>query len=182
MSNIVFFQCDCDHEVRPEVAALPGLEVQVWRPTRFGLAPPCGLSYFLRGMWPILHTLRILGNRDYAVVCLRRNDRYVHRTLLIPPFFRFPFMAREDLQCGDIWTASAERGAGLALSGLRTAMREAWIPGRKIWYLAEADNLPSTRLAQRAGFRLFGYGTREKKHGLPFTAQFVLTRFAQRDN
>jgi RimJ/RimL family protein N-acetyltransferase len=113
------------------------------------------------------------------MILLLRGETCVHRTLLIPGFFRFPFMAANDIQCGDIWTLPAERGKGLALVGLSVAIRRAWQPGRRIWYLTDESNKASNQLARRAGFLLLGNGRRTRRLGLKLLGEFVVTTVAQ---
>src|ERR1017187_9070741 len=173
MSEILFYCINCDLPPPPIVLPPPGITITVWHPPDLRFAPACGLSWLSRAAWPACHWLGLFGNRDHAILCLRRDTTYVHRTLLIPPFFRFPFMAANDLQCGDIWTGPSERGRGLAVVGVSAAVRHAWRPGRRIWYLTEAANVPSIRLAHHAGFSLVGKGKRTRKLGLRFFGQFV---------
>jgi RimJ/RimL family protein N-acetyltransferase len=95
--------------------------------------------------------------------------------MLIPPFLRFPFMAPNDLQCGDIWTEPSERGRGLAVAGVSASVRHAWQSGRRIWYLTEEGNEPSQRLARHIGFSLVGEGQRTRRLGFRIFGQFVVT-------
>lgn len=175
MGEILFYYIDCDHARIPETPLIPGVSIEVWRPSGLGLAPPCGLSLLSRTAWPACHWSHLFGNRDHAILWMHRDGACVHRTLLIPPFFRFPFMARDDLQCGDIWTAPAERGRGLAAAGVTAAVRHAWRRGRRIWYLTDAANGASRKLAHRTGFQCFGEGQRTRRLGLRLFGQFVVT-------
>lgn len=175
MGEILFYRIDCDQSSPPAVPSLAEIATEIWRPSNAGHAPNCGLSNLSRMAWLALHWLDLLGNRDYAILWLHRNGVCVHRTMLIPPFFRFPFMAPGDLQCGNIWTEPAERGRGLAVAGVSTAVRYAWRSGRRIWYLTEADNEASQRLARRTGFCLVGHGERTRLLGMRLFGQFVVT-------
>jgi RimJ/RimL family protein N-acetyltransferase len=149
---------------------------EIWHPTGAQIAPHCGLSSLRRITWIGFHHLRIFRNRNHAVVLIRRADgTCVHRTLIFPPYFRFPFMASDDLQFGDIWTHPDERGQGLADTGLSLAIHHAWRPGRQLWYLAEETNQASCRLAIKSGFHLAGCGRRTRRLGLKIFGQFVVT-------
>ena len=176
MEDIIFFHFDCDRSSLPVVRSPAGIVLEIWRPNGLGLAPSCGLSLVSRIVWPLLHGLHLLGNPDYAIVCLKRNGVCVHRTLLVPPFFRFPFMAPDDLQCGDIWTAPGERGRGLAATGVAAAINHASRSGRRIWYLTESGNEPSIRLARRTSFSPIGHGRRTRRFGLHFFGQYIISQ------
>ena len=175
MSKIIFLCFDCARSPRPPEISVADVMVEIWRPELQPLPPPCALGLGARMVWPAFHFLGIFRNRDLAMVRLEQETRCVHRTILFPPFFRFPFMQRSDLQCGDIWTDPAERHRGLAAAGVTAALHHAWQPGRKIWYLTEAANEPSLRLAERAGFQPVGHGRRTRRLGLKIFGQFVVT-------
>ena len=174
MDPILFYRYSCPPG-RPAPGPTGPWDAEVWRPSRAQLAPTCGLSGLTRLVWAGFHHLRIFRNRDHAVVLLLRNGSCLHRTLLFPPYFRFPFMAQDDLQCGDIWTHPDERGQGLAGAGLALAICHAWQPGRRLWYLTEEKNQASCRLATKAGFQLVGRGQRTAPLGLKSIGQFVMT-------
>jgi GNAT superfamily N-acetyltransferase len=175
MGEILFYCIDCDRSPFPAARSLPGIVAEVWHPSGLSLAPLCGFSFLSRVIWPAFHRFGLFGNRDHAILWLHRDSICLHRTLLIPPFFRFPFMAPDDLQCGDIWTAPNERGRGLAAAGVTAALRHGWKPGRRIWYLTEIGNEPSCRLARNLGFSLVGHGRRTRPLGLRVFGQFLMT-------
>jgi len=172
----VLFYCHACPADRPALPSTGRWRADIWRPHGAQLAPPCGLGRAARFAWVAFHHLRIFRNGDHAMVLIRHPDGpCVHRTLLFPPYFRFPFMAPDDLQCGDIWTQADQRGQGLAALGLSLAMRLAWAPGRRLWYLTEETNEPSCRLALKSGFVLAGRGRRTAPFGLRPAGQFVMT-------
>jgi RimJ/RimL family protein N-acetyltransferase len=83
-------------------------------------------------------------------------------------------MQPSDLQVGDTWTRESERGRGLAVAGLITAL--AWARGRRVWYLTTAANEASIRVARRAGFRLAGTGVRRPAFGIGVLGSYQLVR------
>lgn len=84
-------------------------------------------------------------------------------------------MESHDLQCGDLWTHPAERGRGFGRLGLSVALFHAWRPGRRVWYLTQATNEASARLARGMGFELVGQGRRTSRVGMKVLGQFVMT-------
>jgi RimJ/RimL family protein N-acetyltransferase len=103
-----------------------------------------------------------------------RGQTLAHRSSVFPRYFRFPFMQPGDLQVGDTWTVETERGRGLAVAGLLTAL--AWARGRRVWYLTTAANDASTRVARRAGFALVGTGVRRPAFGIGLLGAYQLVR------
>lgn len=136
-----------------------GLGVEVWRPTLFRPLR-AGLPLVPFAAWSAFHFGRVFSTRDYRIVLLAGPEGPVHRTCLLPAHFRFPFMAPGDLQAAALWTREDLRGRGIALAGLRAAL--ATTGGGRVWYMVREDNLPSIRLAEKAGFRFHARGGRRK--------------------
>jgi RimJ/RimL family protein N-acetyltransferase len=148
-------------------------ESELWKPSWRRLKPhDVGGAAFL--VWWFFHQTRVFANRGYALVLIRHRGQLVHRSGVYPRYFRFPFMAPGDLQIGDTWTSPEHRGHGLATFALREAARRAALEGRRVWYVAEADNLASCRVAERAGFRLAGTGERTSPFGVRALGQYRL--------
>lgn len=143
---------------RGHVAApAPGFRVEVWRPSplrplRRGL-PPIPFAW-----WSLCDLAGVFPPGDYRVVLLHGEGGQVHRTCLLPAHDRFPFMAPGDVQAAAIWTRPDLRGRGVAGAGLAAAL--ALVPDRRIWYMVREDNLPSIRLAGKAGFAFHARGRR----------------------
>jgi RimJ/RimL family protein N-acetyltransferase len=156
------------------VPALPAdLRLEFWRPSLGGPVHPRLLGFpFLA--WSLFHFARVFAGRDYALLLLFRDGALVHRTCLLPAHFRFPFMSAPDLQAAGLWTAPEFRGRGLGLLALGEALRRLQDPGRTLWYMARLDNLPSIRLAEKAGFVPFGRVARRKRLGSHLLGSFQL--------
>lgn len=96
--------------------------------------------------------LKILKNDDYSALVIEdENGRLIHRALCIPAWFQFPFMKAADIQIGDVYTVPAARRRGIAAFGLRYCLQRLSRPGRDVYYVAQAVNTPSHRLALAAG-------------------------------
>jgi GNAT superfamily N-acetyltransferase len=151
-----------------------GYESKLWRPRLACLLPPgCRtLGFVLR---TLLHYLHIFRNRHYAVCLISWEGEVAHRSCVYPGYTRYPFMSPEDLQVGDTWTAEEHRGKGLATCALQEIVHRFADGRRRLWYLAYETNVPSVRVAEKAGFRLRGTGVRTKRLGLGFLGQYVIT-------
>ena len=121
-----------------------------------------------------MHHLRMFANGDYGLLVVYDAGRIVHRSGLFPRYARFPFMTREDLQIGDVWTDPDHRSHGLASFALQELVRAKAGPGRRIWYVVELGNAASIRTVEKAGFTLVGQGARTKPFGLSLLGQFVM--------
>lgn len=161
-------------EVPPPRGGL-GLRVALWRPTLLKPCPPRMLTAPLV-VWWVFHEFRVFRNRRYAVLMMYDGERPVHRSVVTPGWFRFPFMSVDDLQIGDTWTHPDYRGRGIAGEAIRqVAERETATCGR-LWYLTEEANSPSIRAAEKAGFSRYRVGRRTKRLGLRLLGAFVPAR------
>jgi RimJ/RimL family protein N-acetyltransferase len=152
----------------------PALELEIWRPGIAKILPP-GVSDRSYAVWWLFHHLRVFRGREYSVVLARVGGALVHRTGLFPPYFRFPFMAREDLQIGDVWTAPEFRRRGIASAALRHALVTCARPGRRIWYIVAEDNTASIRTAEKIGMQRVGVGERTRRLGVGLLGAYRIT-------
>ncbi len=147
--------------------------LEIWKPTYRTPVPP-GQAWTPFLMFWLLHEARIFANRDYGVLLIWKDDRLVHRTVVLPRYFRSPFMGPQDLQVAMTWTEQSCRGRGLALAAARTVMADARPGRRKLWYMVGPANKPSIRVAEKAGFRLYGTGSRRPRFGFDFLGAYSL--------
>lgn len=151
-------------------------QVRLWRP---GDTAPGPDSFTGRAHLAYLafHRLGVFANRDYSALCLEdETGRPLHVSYIFPRFFRFPFMAADDLQIGATYTDPDARGRGLAQRGLIEAVRRLACPGRAFWYLTETANAASCTVAEKAGFDLAGHGVRVPRLGIDALSAYRLTR------
>jgi RimJ/RimL family protein N-acetyltransferase len=161
----------------PAVVPIPkpeGYELEVWEPSLMRLVPP-GVPRRIYAVWWAFDRARVFRNGDYAVVLARKGRELVHRLGIFPGYFRFPFMGRDDLQIGHVWTSPAHRGRGLAAWAVRFAMEQRATDRRTFWYLTHDSNLASLRIAERVGFVRFGTAARTRRLGLRILGRFEVT-------
>jgi RimJ/RimL family protein N-acetyltransferase len=122
-----------------------------------------------------MHNFRLFTNRDYGLFVVYHDNALVHYSGIFPPYFRFPFMEKDDLQIGNVWTCPNHRGRGIASFAIQAIIESELKPGRKIWYIVEKNNTPSIRVIEKAGFACVGHGTRTKRFGIRILGSFVIT-------
>jgi GNAT superfamily N-acetyltransferase len=172
-TTFLFYRCET-LPTRDAPRSLPsGYTWRLWAPDRGGMTPE-GLALLPFGVWTVMHRLGLFSNGEYCVLVAYHGGRPVHRSGLYPRYARFPFMAREDVQVGDVWTDPAHRNRGLASAALRELVRVAVGRGRRVWYVVEAGNAASIRTVEKNGFDLVATGARTKRLGLALLGQFVL--------
>lgn len=146
-------------------------QYEIWRPALF-CSKPRDLPAFPFTVWWLFHLLHIFTNREYGIVLIRRHGRIVHRSVITPRYFRFPFMRAGDIQVGDTWTDPEMRGLGLATSALEQILVACTDRRHTCWYVVESSNTPSIRVVEKAGFSLVGKGVRTRRLGLGILGQF----------
>jgi len=146
----------------------------VWRPHGFDVIPK-GLPLFPYAAWSAFHVFHVFHNRGYFLFLIYHEDDMVHRSCVIPGFYRYPFMQKNDVQVGYVWTREDHRGKGLAEFALKTIVSEYVPTGSGVWYLTYKDNFQSIRVAEKAGFSLVGTGMRTRPLGLYVAGRFVLS-------
>jgi len=146
-------------------------QVVIWRPSLRSIAPP-HCPKMTSGVWWLFHICHVFRNRGYCALLVFEGKTLVHRLTVFPGYFRFPFMGQADLQIGDTYTHPAYRGRGIATVALGEIVRRISATGGELWYVTSEDNVASIRVAEKAGFRLRGYGTRRSRFGMRLLGQF----------
>ncbi len=163
--GLVHSQVECD-------AALPdpGFTYEWWRPTLGHPIPPT--LPLINVAWAVFHVFRIFANQHYSVLFIRHGDTIVHRSCVLPRYFRWPFMTGDDLQITAVWTHLEFRRRGLAMFALATILKRFADGKRMVWYLTCSDNPASLRLSEAAGFRPVAMMQRTNRFGFRLLGHF----------
>ncbi|MGV1004096.1 MAG: GNAT family N-acetyltransferase [Candidatus Nanopelagicales bacterium] len=147
----------------PASVELPaGLASSYWQPSPTHMIPPGQSKSF--AVWWAFHYAHILRNGYFGVQLVLDGDRVVHRTCVVPPWFRWPFMSPEDLQASNSWTDPDYRGRGLAKWASIEVLRRH--RDRTVWYVTQEWNQASVLVSQRSGFHPYGRAVRTKRLGV----------------
>lgn len=151
------------------------LSLSRWQPRRDG--PPRGLFAGAANLaWWAMDACRFFARPDLTVYAVHDGPRLLHRLLVTPRWYRFPFMGPADLQLGMLWTDPVMRGRGLAALAIAAAHRDFDGICPALWYVVDDTNLASIRLIERVGYRLAGLGERTSPWGLPALGRFEFRR------
>jgi SAM-dependent methyltransferase len=155
-----------DEAARIAVDPRSGYSIHIWRPTVLDPIPPTmGPKW---AAWSLLAGCGMFANSGYCVVFVRYGERIVHRSCVLPRYFRWPFMGANDLQVSSTWTEPKFRNKGLASITLTYILQTFAAPNRRFWYVSRESNEASIRACRRAGFNLHCYGIRRAPFGLDF--------------
>jgi GNAT superfamily N-acetyltransferase len=171
-----FFQYDTKAAAAPVSELSPDLQIRCWQPDRQGL-PPRGSRRFSNYLWWLLTRTGAFARPDFTEIRIERAGRLLHRLIVTPRWYRFPFMPAGDLQVGDLWTLPEARRQGLAQVAVAEAHRRFGDNDAKFWYVADADNAASTALATSCGYRRIATGRRTRRFGTRVLGQYVIDRY-----
>ncbi len=175
-----FYRIDPGEHAPVEAAPPDGVSVRLWRPGSRAPGPETFMGRSAQ-VYRLFHGAHLFSNRDYSAICLEEDGKTLHISTVFPRFFRFPFMRPNDLQIGATFTREDARGRGLAKAGLYEATVLLAAPDRAFWYLTDADNLPSCRVAEAAGFHCVGTGARIARLGIGALSAYRLTNEFESD-
>lgn len=150
---------------------LHGLRFNLWRPSCFRHMPP-GQGIRFAAWWG-LHKARVFRSRRYAVLLVRDGERIVHRTCIMPAWFRWPFMDPDDIHISDTWTDPDYRGRGIATFAARLIVARAE-PTQTVWYATQKLNEPSLAVCRSLGMEPAGTATRTRRLGIRLFGSLVV--------
>lgn len=143
----------------------------LWKPGPFSVVPPTLTSRFC--VWWLFSCCGIMRSGLYRVLLIMENNVVVHRSCLVPKYFRWPFMASADLQISSTWTHPAHRGRGLATYALQYFVNGYAGSGRALWYVTRAENASSIAVCRACYFELATYARRTHRWGSLLLGRFV---------
>jgi RimJ/RimL family protein N-acetyltransferase len=177
--NVHFYRCDFEGPVPAAPSLSPPASFRCWRPRTDG-PPPKGSRSPANYFWWILESISGFASPGFAELRIEERGSVIHRLIVTPGWYRFPFMSANDLQIGNIWTSPAARRRRLARTAIAEAHRRFAFRGARFWYLADANNAISAALARSCGYRLVAVGRRTRRFGVSLFGRFVVERFVHR--
>lgn len=173
--QVKFFRRDFRGEADQLPPLLADLQFRCWQPGVDGF-PPRGARDIANQFWWALANSGGFASRGFAEIRIEKRGRLLHRLIVTPAWYRFPFMAERDLQIGALWTAPDARRKQLARIAMSEAHRRFGSDGSRFWYIADATNSASEALARSCGYELVATGRRTRRFGTRLLGQYVIDR------
>lgn len=137
--------------------------LDVWRPSTASLRPPgLPLKYAL---WTPMRTFGVFQNPRVELLRLFRGSDLVSSLCVVPAWYRWPFMNKEDSQLSSVYTSPECRGRGYATALVRVAVSRT-PPSARTWYVTREANESSVAVAHGAGFKFVGRARRTRRLGV----------------
>lgn len=132
---------------------------KIWKPTFVNYLPfGYGKKYIL--FW-FFHYLKIFKNSNYHTIFLFKGDELVGSLLVVPKYFKWPFMKDNDIQITYLKIKNRYRGLGYGEELMNFTLEFLKnLDYGVLWYVTDSNNLPSQKLASKLGFEFFGKGKR----------------------
>jgi RimJ/RimL family protein N-acetyltransferase len=154
LNRVKFSKTDYGDPIIPD-----GFNSKIWVPSLSNFIPPGkGKKYFI--FW-IFHYLHIFRNRDYCAFFIYKNDINIASLLVVPAYFKWPFMEKNDVQITYVMTRPEYRGKGFGKIMLHAIMQQFKMDNRNFWYVTDTDNPASIKLSAKVGFEFWAYGKTE---------------------
>lgn len=161
MPQTVLYKLDKPLAADPSLgAAVNGFRVVLWKPSFGHLVPP-GKGRKYCAYW-LFHFLRIFRNRDYSAVLVYTGETLASSLLVVPAYYKWPFMGKDDVQLAYVLTRPDYRGKGLAERAVRLAIQKNQQDGRTFWYVTNTENVTSRNLCEKVGFEFVGFGEKTR--------------------
>lgn len=157
-SRIVFYRFASSD---PAVLPAPPLAVDLveFKPSPFRLKRHPG-SALVFAFWYIATVGR------YRIFYALHEGKIVHYSVVLPKFFKFPFMNPGDLEIGPCWTHGEYRGKGIYPFVLASILRTLRKQGRSFFIFSDENNTASQKGILKAGFTRCGTGAKKGKLGI----------------
>ncbi|RZJ76715.1 MAG: hypothetical protein EOO45_01305 [Flavobacterium sp.] len=142
-------------------------DIKVWRPSLFRILPPGFPRKYL--LFYLAHHLHIFKNRYYSVIYVydNKNGALVSSTLLIPKYFKWPFMNDGDLQYSYSITKPHYRGKGVNTFVKQYARVLYNERTTNFWGLVDPENISSIKVLEKSGLHFYRTAKRVKNKVLP---------------
>jgi len=139
--------------------------LKIWKPKIYKIAPKGLFSVPFFAYW-ICHYLKLFSNSFYSIYLIYYKNEIAHYSVILPKFFKTPFMESNDLQIGPIGTKKEHRRKGLANYAIQEIIESYKDQNQKFWYLTRKENVISGKVIEKFGFRAYGEGNRKGKLGI----------------
>jgi len=167
MENISYaYVSEPGWKVPDHSAFLELYNMEIWRPSLFNVLPPGFPKKYL--MFYFAHHLHIFRNRKYSVIYVydKNNNALVSSTLLIPKYFKWPFMKNGDLQYSYSITKPEYRGRGVN-TFVKQYARVLYDNDTNFWGLVDPENISSIKVLEKSGLHFLKRAVRVKNKMLP---------------
>jgi hypothetical protein len=126
-------------------------KVTIWKPSIFDLIPPGKPFKYI--LFTFFTWFRVFKNNNYFYIRVYHNKTLVSSVMVVPAYFRWKYMDKNDIQFIYVTTNEAYRGQNLAASTIVETLKYLKSKVNLSWYVTSSDNIASQRVAIKLGFK-----------------------------
>lgn len=143
-----------------KIANESDLKFKIWKPSIFNLVPTGLPNKYI--IYNLFRFFSIFKNSNYCAVLGYKDDKIVCSLLVVPSYFKWPFMKKNDVQLIYVKTYPEFRGQGYAKKMVLFTLN--YLRDNKkiddVWYVTDTNNVASQALAQNTFFKNDYFGRR----------------------
>lgn len=132
---------------------------KIWTPSLLSFIPKGLPSKYI--LYWFFHYLHVFRNKNYKAILGYVDNVLVCSLLVVPNYFKWPFMNTNDVQLTYVKTYKDQRGKGYAKKMLNFTLSLFKKSDSNIWYVTDSDNVASQALAKSVGFEFTFFGERD---------------------
>lgn len=138
-------------------------ELRTFRPNCLELRPK-GVNRGLASLlWGVLYlAIWKWQSKDYEYYLVYDGEHLVHYSIVLPKYYRLPFMENNDIHIGPYWTAEQYRGRGICPFVIRYIMMRYQSSKEYAYIMTEEDNKASQSSIIKAELNACGFVVRSK--------------------
>jgi len=150
------------------------LKFKVWKPSFWNPVPKGLPNKYI--IYYLFYFFRLFNNSHYVAILGYDNDKIACSLLVVPKYFKWPFMKLNDVQLIYVKTYPEFRGKGYAKKMLLYALeylKSINLQG-DVWYVTDSDNKASQALAKSVDFNQVYYGKRTYLFGIKWIKRLTI--------
>lgn len=155
--DVLIFKRSSINDGTVDLAPLP-YELKVWKPGLFQYLPP-NMDYKYLIYW-LFHSCKIFKNKCCSAYLLYNEDELVSSFLVVPSYFKWPFMNRKDVQFTYVMTKKKYQGQGIAGKLINKAIADLSKTVSNFWYVTNSKNAASIKVAKKLDFQCYSKAER----------------------
>lgn len=101
----------------------------------------------------------------YRIIYVYDDKKIIHYSYVIPKFWKFSFLSKNDLEIGPCWTDLEYRGHGIYPFVLKEVV-EKFEQFNSFYMIVEENNISSIKGIEKAGFKIVGKIIKSKIMGI----------------
>lgn len=127
----------------------------VWKPKLFSIKPK-GIKFSLLLPWLVFGFSPLFTARVFKIYLVYDQEKLIHYSFFFGKSFKFPFIQKDDIFLGPIWTSNEYRRKGISFNAIKEIILSFGDKVNHFWWMCDEKNTGSRKLAEKLGFLKYG--------------------------